>query len=103
MYCRLVGDKPLFKPMLEYCLGKKFQWNRNPNLYIFIQENAFENVVWKMAAILSRPHCVNWYLIKFKQLNHHKILRARMAVVSWHVENFIVTESTESQIWQTES
>ena len=25
----------------------------------FLQENAFENVVWKMAAILSRPQCVN--------------------------------------------
>ena len=24
-------------------------------LYIFLQENAFENVVWKVAAILSRP------------------------------------------------
>ena len=23
------------------------------------QENAFEDVVWKMAAILSRPQCVN--------------------------------------------
>ena len=29
------------------------------NSYIFIDENAFENVVWKMAAILSRPQCVN--------------------------------------------
>ena len=28
-------------------------------MYIFVQENAFENVVWKMAAILSRPKCVN--------------------------------------------
>ena len=27
--------------------------------FIFIQENAYENVVWKMAAILSRPQCVN--------------------------------------------
>ena len=26
--------------------------------YIFIQENPFENVVWKMAAILSRPQCI---------------------------------------------
>ena len=26
---------------------------------IFIEENAFENVVWKKAAILSRPQCVN--------------------------------------------
>ena len=30
----------------------------NRNSYIFIQENPFENVVWKMAAILSRPQCV---------------------------------------------
>ena len=30
----------------------------NRNSYIFIQENAFQNVVWKMAAILSRPRCV---------------------------------------------
>ena len=27
-------------------------------IVIFIQEKAFENVVWKMAAILSRPQCV---------------------------------------------
>ena len=25
----------------------------------FIKENAFENVVWKKVAILSRPQCVN--------------------------------------------
>ena len=36
----------------------KLQWNVNRNSYIFIQENPFENVVWKMAAILSRPQCV---------------------------------------------
>ena len=29
------------------------------NLYIFIQENAFQNVVRKTAVILSRPQCVN--------------------------------------------
>ena len=34
------------------------QWNLNRNLYIFVQENAFENVVWEMAAILSRPQRV---------------------------------------------
>ena len=26
--------------------------------FIFIQENAYENVIWKMAAILSRPQYV---------------------------------------------
>ena len=30
----------------------------NRNSYIFIQENSFENVVWKMASILSRPQRV---------------------------------------------
>ena len=28
-------------------------------IYILIQESAFENVVWKTAAILSRPQCVD--------------------------------------------
>ena len=36
----------------------KLQWNVNRNSYIFIQENPFANVVWKMVAMLSRPQCV---------------------------------------------
>ena len=40
----------------------KFQWNLKRNWYIFIQANTFENVVWKMAAILSRPQCVKKWL-----------------------------------------
>ena len=62
MACRLDGDKPLTEPMpnIDNCTPEnKFQWNLNQNSYIFIQENAFENVVWKMAAILSRPQSVN--------------------------------------------
>ena len=48
-------------PIPEYfnwILGNKLQWNLNRNLYIFIQENVFENVVWKMVAILSQPQYV---------------------------------------------
>ena len=30
----------------------------NSSEILIIQENAFENVVWKMAAIMSRPQCV---------------------------------------------
>ena len=62
MACRLVGAKPLSEPMLEYSnwtLKNKLQRNLYRNSNIFIQENAFQNVVWKMAAILSRPQCVN--------------------------------------------
>ena len=38
--------------------GSKLQGNLNRNWYVVIHENTFENVVWKMAAILSRSQCV---------------------------------------------
>ena len=38
-------------------LRTNFCKNVNRNAYIFIQENAFEYVVWKMATILPRPQC----------------------------------------------
>ena len=44
--------------VINWTLVNKLQWNINRNLYIFIQENTSENVIWKMAAILSRPQCV---------------------------------------------
>ena len=37
--------------ILNGALGNKLQWNLHRNLYIFIQENVFENVVLKMTAI----------------------------------------------------
>ena len=45
--------------IVNWTFRNKLQWNLNWNLCIFIQENPFENVVWKMAAILSWPQCVN--------------------------------------------
>ena len=42
-------------------LGTKLQSNLNRNWNIFIQENVFQNVVWKMSAILSRSQCVNLF------------------------------------------
>ena len=63
MACRLAGAKWSSEPMLEYIvnwtLDNKFQLNLSQILYIIIQENAFENVVSKIAAILSRSQCVN--------------------------------------------
>ena len=43
-------------------LRTNFRWNFNRNSYIFNNENAFESVVWKMAAILSRPQCVKTFV-----------------------------------------
>ena len=39
--------------------GNRLQWNINRNPFMFIQENTFEYVVWKMASILSPLQCVN--------------------------------------------
>ena len=44
--------------IVDWTLWNKLQWNLNQNIYIFIKENASENAVWKMAAILSRSQCV---------------------------------------------
>ena len=52
--------------MVNCAPGNKLQWNLNRNAYIFIQENALENVVWEISAILSWPQCVlikTWNLI----------------------------------------
>ena len=50
--------------IVNWNLRNKLQWNFNWNSYIFIEENAFVNVIWKMAAILSRPQCVkHWWCV----------------------------------------
>ena len=54
MACRLDGAKPLSEPLLEYCWldpWEQTSWNFTRNWIIFIQENAFENVVCEMGSI----------------------------------------------------
>ena len=43
--------------IVNWTLRNKLHWNFNGNSNIFIQENAFENVICEMAPILSRPQC----------------------------------------------
>ena len=45
--------------VVNWTIGNKFKWNPNRKLHIFVQKNAFENVVMELAAILPRPRCVN--------------------------------------------
>ena len=45
--------------IVNWTLRNKLQWNLNQNSSIFIQENLFEDVAWKMAVILSQPQCVD--------------------------------------------
>ena len=59
MACRLDGAKPSSKPVLEYCLLHPLEETSVKSEIKHFQENALENVVRKMAAILSRTQCVN--------------------------------------------
>ena len=59
MACCLLGAKPLFEPMLEYCHLEQTLVKFLSKLKNFIQENALESVVCEMAAILSRGRWVN--------------------------------------------
>ena len=45
--------------IVNWTLRDKRQWNFNQNTKFFIHENAFENIVCKMVAILSRGRWVN--------------------------------------------
>ena len=61
--------------IVNWTLRNKLQWNLNRNSNIFIQENASENVIWKMAAMLSRPQCVKSLdpgRKKKQQVNFHR-------------------------------
>ena len=44
---------------LNWTPGNKLYWNSNRNSCIFIHKSPLDNVVWKMATILSQPQCVN--------------------------------------------
>ena len=56
---RAVGNgEPWCWDIVNWTFRNKLQWNLNRNSNIFIQENVFENVVWKITAILSWPQCV---------------------------------------------
>ena len=51
--------------IINWKLGNKLQLNLNQNLYIFIQENAFENVIWNMARICLGLNVLKgiWYVV----------------------------------------
>ena len=72
--CRLVGIKPLSETQswstVSWTLRNKSQWSLDRNSYIFIEENAFENVVLKMTAILFHLQCVQSRTRELIQLLH---------------------------------
>ena len=61
--CRLLGAEPLSEQVLACCQlepKNNIQWTFNRKSNIFIRENAFQNNVTNLAAILPRPQRVNF-------------------------------------------
>ena len=59
----LLSIGPLWTIVSEIFI-KTQNFSSNQNHYIFIQENALETV-WKIAAILSWPQCVEWVAVNW--------------------------------------
>ena len=66
---RILLNGPLGTTFNKILIGIQIFSFKNMHLKMFIQEYAFENVVWKMAAILSRPQYVKGRSIRV--LNNH--------------------------------
>ena len=77
MACRLFGAKRLSEPMQTDILSIRSQGTYFNEMFCEIQkfafkslENALENVVWEMAATLSRPQCAKRDLSKARFCFH---------------------------------
>ena len=60
--------------IVNWTLRNKLQWKCEQNLHIFIKENASENGVWKMPAILSQQSSpvVSWSIFSPNAHPSHK-------------------------------
>ena len=58
--------------LLISTLGNKLQWNFNQYTTAFIQENASENVICRIKAILPCPQSVNMWAYFFQTAQHLK-------------------------------
>ena len=78
--------------IVNWTLRNKLQWNLSQYSYIFIQENAFENVIWKMAAILSRPQCVKivrWVHFRLSEDGHlDELTKVFRCLSDWKLKLF---------------
>ena len=80
-----------------------FQWNLRQNSYIFSQGNAFENIAWKMSAILSLSQCVKLPCVTpprrvslDRQVCHHCLPR-RLSL--WQPPAGPVCRRTDASVW----
>ena len=71
--CWLLSIEPL----------NKLQWNSNQNTKLFIRENAYENIVCEMAAILSRGDELNVSLAMLRHSTGYEVLHVSFMVTAY--------------------
>ena len=88
-----IDSMPLSEPML-ISHRNKLQWNRNRNSYIFIQDKAFEYIVWKMAVILCWKQNFDNFELWFE--THGLIAFYIQSPQTWnyYTRNLIITSRT---------
>ena len=96
--------------IVNWTLRNKLQWDLNRNSYIFINENAFQNVVWKLAVISSRPQRVKSYVLSYNEITWSTFsLYAvwKLNTKGWdiyfrrwsHIKNWCMQTQTNSNSW----
>ena len=86
--------------IVNWIIKNKFQWILNLNLYIFIQENAFKNVICKMAAILSRFQYVNSLTLLWQSVIQGSKAGSRATIVRQKLDHHEVSIWHKRQVPQ---
>ena len=68
---------------VNWTLSIKLQWNFNRNLYIFIQDNAFENVIWYMTAIFVLASMCKYYCHSVELVFNNSVQLKRTGCVNY--------------------
>ena len=79
--------------IFNWTSSNKLRWNFNQNSYIFVEENAFENVVWKMASIfLGLNVLTHWGRVphNIRQLDNHPWFRQWL--VAWSAPSHFLNQ-----------
>ena len=99
MACRLIGAKQLSEPSWNIVNPwRKRQSNIYRHAYIFIQRNAFWNVMWKTAAISRRSHCGITTSVLWEKLVG---IFHWMAFFMWHKSNTWPPNLPPLDVWIT--
>ena len=72
--------------IVNWASRNKLRWNISGNSCILIQENPFQNAIWKMVAILFQLQCVNWLRhiceLGYQSLGYWLVLIPHQAMVN---------------------